>query len=147
MNYLKIALRNIKRYSTHSILNIGGLAIGMTCAILILLWVENEWSYDRHFEHADEIYRVIEKQKTPGGEVSFFAPTLSAVAPALKSEYPEIVRYSRIIHTPLTLKKGDEFVEETVVAVDKDFFRMFNIGFIRGDINTALNDPHNIVIL
>ena len=146
MNYLKITLRNIKRYSTHSILNIGGLAIGMTCAILILLWVENEWSYDRHFEHADDIYRVIERNKTPGGEVSLFAPTLSAVAPALKSEYPEIVRYSRIIHTPLTLKKGDEFVEETVVAVDKDFFRMFDVGFIRGDVNTALNDPHNIVI-
>ena len=127
MNYLKITLRNIKRYSTHSILNIGGLAIGMTCAILILLWVENEWSYDRHFEHADDIYRVIERNKTPGGEVSLFAPTLSAVAPALKSEYPEIVRYSRIIHTPLTLKKGDEFVEETVVAVDKDFFRMFDV--------------------
>ncbi len=146
MNYLKLAFRNIKRYSTHSILNIGGLAIGMTCAILILLWVENEWSYDRHFEHADDLYRVIEKQNSPGGEVSLFAPTLSAVAPALKAEYPEIVRSSRIIHTPLTLKKKDEFLEETVVAVDKDFFKMFSIGFVRGDMNTAFNDPHNIVI-
>ena len=144
--YLKIALRNIKRYSVHSILNISGMAIGLTCAILILLWVQDEWSYDRHFEHADDLYRVIEKQNSPGGEVTLFAPTLSAVAPALKIEYPEIIRSSRIMHTPLTLKKGDEFIEETVVAVDKDFLKMFNIRFVRGDINTALNDRHNIVI-
>jgi len=122
------------------------MAIGMACAILILLWVQDEWSYDRHFEHADDIYRVIEKQNSPSGEVSLFAPTLCAVAPALKNEYPEIIRSSRIMHTPLTLKKKDEFIEETVVAVDKDFFKMFNIGFVRGDENTAFNDPHNIVI-
>jgi putative ABC transport system permease protein len=144
--YFKIALRNIKRYTAHSILNISGMAIGMACAILILLWVQNEWSYDRHFEHADDLYRVIEKQNSQSGEVSLFAPTLSAVAPALKNEYPEIIRSSRFIHTPLTLKKKDEFIEETVVVVDKDFFKMFNIGFVRGDINTAFNDPHNIVI-
>ncbi|MCX6236198.1 MAG: ABC transporter permease [Bacteroidia bacterium] len=144
--YFKIALRNIKMYSAHSILNISGMAIGMACAILILLWVQDELSYDRHFEHADYLYRVIEKQNYPGGEVSLFAPTLSAVAPALKNEYPEIIRYSRIMHTPLTLKKSDEFIEEMVLAVDKDFFKMFNIRFVRGDINTAFNDPHNIVI-
>jgi len=144
--YFKIAIRNIKRYSAHSILNISGMAIGIACAFLILLWVQDEWSYDRHFEHADDLYRVIEKQKSPGGEVTLFAPTLSAVAPALKNEYPEIIRSSRIMHTPLTLKKGDEFIEETVVAVDKDFLKMFDIRFVRGDINTAFNDPHNIVI-
>jgi putative ABC transport system permease protein len=144
--FFKIALRNIKRYSVYSILNISGMAIGMASAILILLWVLDEWSYDRHFEHADNLYRVIEKQNSPGGEVSLYAPTLSAVAQALKNEYPEIISSSRIMHTPLTLKKGDEFIEETVVAVDKDFLKMFNIGFVHGDINSALNDPHNIVI-
>jgi putative ABC transport system permease protein len=144
--FFKIAFRNCKNHSTQSILNISGMAIGMTCAILILLWVYNEWSYDRHFEHANDLYRVIEKQKLPGGEVSLFAPTLSAVAPALKNEYPEVIRSSRVIHTPLTLKKGDEFIEETVVAVDKDFLKMFSVKFIQGDINTALNDPHNIII-
>jgi putative ABC transport system permease protein len=145
-NYFKIAFRNIIRHSAHSILNISGMAIGMACAILILLWVHDEWSYDRHFEHADDLYRVIEKQNSPNGDVSLFAPTLSAVAPALKNEYPEIIRYSRIIHTPLTLKKGDEFIEEQVVAVDQDFFKMFDVRFVRGDVNTAFNDPHNIVI-
>ena len=60
-NYFKIALRNIKRYSTYSILNISGMAIGMACSILILLWVQDEWSFDRHFKNADNLYRVLEK--------------------------------------------------------------------------------------
>jgi putative ABC transport system permease protein len=122
------------------------MAIGMASAILILLWVQDEWSYDRHFENADDLYRVIENQNLYGGEVSLLVPTPGALAPALKEEYPEIIRSSRYTSSPLTLKKGDEFIEETVASVDKDFLKMFNIKFVRGDINSALNEPHNIVI-
>ena len=59
-NYFKIALRNIKRYSTFSILNISGMAIGMACAILLLLWVQYEFSYDRFHENADSLFRVVQ---------------------------------------------------------------------------------------
>jgi len=122
------------------------MATAMTCAILILLWVQDEWSFDRHFEHADDLYRVIEKQNSQSGEVSLFAPALSAIAPTLKNDFPEIIRSSRIIQTPLTLKKKDEFIEETVSVVDRDIFKMLNIKFLRGDENIALNNAHNIVI-
>jgi putative ABC transport system permease protein len=145
-NYFRIALRNIKRYLAYSILNISGMAIGMASAILILLWVQDEWSYDRQFEHADELYRVIENQYFSGGEVSSMAATPGALAYFLKNEYPEIIRSTRYSNPPLTLKKGEEFVQEKIALVDKDFFRMFNIEFIRGDINIALDGPHNIVI-
>jgi putative ABC transport system permease protein len=145
-NYLKIALRNIKRHSAYSILNISGLAIGMACAILILLWVQDEWSYDRHFENAGELFRVIENQNLSAGGSSMIVPTPGALAAALKEEYPEIIRSVRFCPNPLTLKKGDEFIEETVTSVDKDFPKMFNIKFVSGNINTALDDPHNIVI-
>ena len=146
-NYFIIAFRNIKRYTANSILNIVGMAIGMACAILILLWVQDEWSYDRHFENADDLYRVIENENPSGGDGSLIVPTPGPLAHALKEEYPEIIRSSRYIPgVPLTLKKGDEFIEETVAIVDKDFLKMFDIEFIEGDINSALNDPHNIVI-
>jgi ABC-type antimicrobial peptide transport system permease subunit len=123
------------------------MAIGLAAAILILLWVQDEWSYDRHFKNADDLYRVIENQNPSGGEVSLIAPTPGVLAPGLKKEYPEIIRSSRYTPSLLSLQKGDEFIEETAVAaVDKDFLKMFNIEFVRGDINSALNEPHNIVI-
>jgi ABC-type antimicrobial peptide transport system permease subunit len=134
--YFKIALRNIKRYPAHSVLNISGMVIGIVCAILILLWVHDEWSYDRHFEN----------QKLSGGEGSLLAITPGGLAPALKKEYPEIIRTSRYQPLPLTLKKGDEFIEEPVALIDQDFLKMFNIQFVRGDINSALNEPHNIIL-
>jgi putative ABC transport system permease protein len=147
-NYFKIALRNIKRYAAHSILNISGMAIGMACALLILLWVYDEWRYDRHIRNAGNIYRLIENEHPSGGEASFFAITPALLTKALQDEYPEIIRSASYEpHMELRLKKGDEFQHETAVAmVDKDFLQMFNIGFVRGDINTALNDPHNVVL-
>jgi putative ABC transport system permease protein len=147
-NYFKIALRNIKRYYVHSILNIGGMAIGMASAILILLWVYDEWSYDRHFENADNIYRLIENQNPSEGESSLWAPTPAALTKALKEEYPEVLRSARYDpHMELRLKKGDEFQHEKAVAmVDNDFLKMFNIVFVKGDINSALNEPHNVVL-
>jgi putative ABC transport system permease protein len=147
-NYLKIALRNIKRYPAHSILNISGMAIGMACAILILLWVYDEWSYDRQFENAENIYRIIENQNPSGGEASLFAVTPAALTKTLKEEYPEVIRSASYEpHMELRLKKGDEFEHEmAVAAVDRDFLKMFDIEFVRGDINSAFSDPHNVVL-
>ena len=142
----KIALRNIKRYSVHSILNISGMAIGMACAILILLWVQDELSYDRFHKNADNLFRVIERQNIPGAETTEMVPTPGALCQALKEKYPEIIRTSRYTPAPLTLKKGNDYLEETVAIVDKDFLKMFNIQFVQGDINSALDDPHHIVI-
>lgn len=145
-NYFKSAFRNIRKYSTHAVLNISGLAIGIACSLLILLWVNNELSYDRHFENADNLYRIIENQHNSGGDASLLVPTPGVLASALKEEYPEIIRSSRYVLSPLTLKKGDEFIEETVAAVDKDFLKMFDIRFVQGDLKNALDEPHNIVI-
>jgi ABC-type antimicrobial peptide transport system permease subunit len=124
------------------------MAIGMASAILILLWVLDEWSYDRHFKNADNIYRIIENENPSAGESSLFAVSPGLLTKELKEQYPEIIRASSYEpHNELRLKKGDEFVHEKAVAtVDKDFFKMFNIEFVRGDINSALNDPHNVVL-
>jgi putative ABC transport system permease protein len=145
-NYIKIALRNIKRNSTYSILNISGMAIAMASAILILLWVQDEWSFDRNFKNSNELFRVIENQNLTAGGSSLIVPVPGALAPALKEEYPEIIRAVRFCPNPLILQKKGEFIEETVISTDKDFLKMFGIRFISGDINTALDDPQSIVI-
>ncbi len=144
-NYLKTGFRNLKRFSTLSAVNIAGLSIGLASAMLILLWVYDEWSYDRHFSHADNLFRVTVKQNSPNGTIEQMAIVPSPSAQYLKNEYPEIIRASRFILSPLTLKKGDESVEEIAAYVDRDFLKMFDVRFIEGDVNSALNDPHSII--
>jgi len=145
-NYFKIAFRNIKRYSTYSILNISGLSIGIAGALLIFLWIQNELSYDRFHKNADCLYRVLENIYPAGGEAIQSALTPNALAPALKEEYPEIIRSSRYEGRAFPVKKRDDYLMEVGAFVDKDFLEMFNIEFVRGDIKSALNGPHNIVI-
>jgi putative ABC transport system permease protein len=85
-NYFRIAIRNVRRQATYSILNICGMAIGMASAILILLWVQDEGSYYRHFKNADNLYRILEKISTGTGII--MAPTAEALPHVLKEEYP-----------------------------------------------------------
>jgi putative ABC transport system permease protein len=144
-NYFKIALRNIRRYSTYSILNISGLAIGMACAILLLLWVQYQFSYDRFYKNADRLYRVLERHYADG-KLQQMALTTYPLASALKAEYPEIIRCSRYQNFYKTFIKGDNLVEGTIATVDKDFFEMFDIRFIQGDKNNSLNGPYDIII-
>jgi len=94
-NYLKIIFRNIKRFPAFSFINISGLAIGMICTFLILLWVKDEMSYDRFYKNADDLYRVIENQYYAGGEIFPVALTPSGLAPALKEEFSEVIRVTR----------------------------------------------------
>jgi putative ABC transport system permease protein len=147
-NYLKTAFQNIKRYSTYSILNISGMAIGMASAILILLWVQDELSFDRHFKNANALFRIIVNENSSGGEVSLLAPTPGILPRTLKEQYPEIIRSTRYEpHFELRIKKGEEVMQEqSVAAVDKDFLKMFDIEFVGGDINSALNAPHNVIL-
>lgn len=144
-NYLKIAVRNILRNPTYSIVNMGGLAIGMACAILLLLWVQYQLSYDRHYKNADCLYRVLERHYADE-KLHQMALTAYPLAAALKEDYPEIIRSSRYNNFWKAFIKGDDFVEGTLATVDSDFLEMFDITFIEGNKINALKEPDNIVI-
>ena len=124
------------------------MAIGMAAAILILFWVYDEWCYDRQFKNADNIYRLIENQNSSSGAATLLAVTPSLLTKTLKEEFPEIIKSASYEpHMELRLKKGDEFQHENSVAVvDRDFLEMFSIEFVQGDIKTALNEPHNVLL-
>ena len=117
------------------------MAIGMACSILILLWVQDEWSYDRHLKDADNLYRVLEKTISIDGHLFQEAKPPTALAAALKEQFPEIIRSSKYLTFPVSLQKGDEYISEVVAFADKDFLKMFDIEFKRGDINSVFNGP------
>lgn len=142
-NYFKIALRNLWRHKAYSLINISGLAIGMTCSILILLWVQNELSYDRFHANAGRIYRI-------SAEVSGFKVAINpAPMPvALKQEIPAVKSYVRFT-TPSTklFEAGDrKFEEDNVFYVDSNFLDVFSFRLVQGDPKTALQNVSGILI-
>ncbi len=139
-NYVKIALRNLKRNKIYSFINISGLAIGIACCIMILLWVQDELSYDEFHENAENLYVATFSNG------SIVTPT--ALSAYLKEEYPEIRFSSRFfnIGDNLLRYKDTEFIEPDGILVDPDFLKMFTIPFLRGNPDEALKDPDSIAI-
>jgi putative ABC transport system permease protein len=143
-NYLKTALRHLRRQKGYSIISISGLAIGLACFILIGLWVADELSFDRFHANKDRIFRVL--NKVASGDL-IPSPTY-ALAPALKAEYPEVADASRVWpYAGSLVRYGDKsFEEDRICLVDPGFFRMFSFPFLQGDARTALADRRSIVL-
>lgn len=144
-SYLKAALRNLARHKGFSFINICGLAIGMACCILILLWVRYETSYDRFFKHTHELFRVINEQQFTDKK-DFRIGTPGPLAAVLKSDYPEIIRASRFFNTGWSLQIKEEMFSVDGSFGDPDFLEMFSLNFVKGDPKTALADPQTIIL-
>ncbi len=149
LNYLKVTWRNIKRYKGYSFINIVGLAVGLACCILILLWIQDELSYDRFHTNWDDLYRVVtEWRKTE--PASHYWPVCAPLAPALKEDYPEIIkaaRFTRLRRDQLIKFEDKHFTEAQICLTDPDFFEMFTFPFIQGDPQTALSHPNSLVLI
>jgi putative ABC transport system permease protein len=147
-NYLKVTWRNIKRYKGYSSINIIGLAVGLACCILILLWVQDELSYDRFHAKADDLYRAVtEYQKTVPS--THYWPVCAPLAPALKEDYPKIIKATRFtrLRREQPVKYGDKsLLEAQICLTDPDFFEMFTFPLLQGDPASALSNPNSLVI-
>jgi len=146
-NYLKIAVRNIRKHKGYSFINIAGLAVGMACALFILLAVQDELSFDRFHDNAKSLFRVEQDQK--GGQGLFHVNvTPYAMGPALKTGIPEIADSTRAARTGALLVRFGEkvFFESRITAVDPSFLRMFSFPLLRGSAEGALNDPSALVV-
>jgi predicted permease len=142
-NYFKIALRNLQRHKAFSLLNISGLAIGMACSIFILLWVQNELSYDRFNSNAKDIYRL-----TANAEGFKVAVSPAAMGAGLQSEMPEIKSTVRISKPSTELLEAGtkKFEEKNIFYADSNFLQMFSFKLLKGNRNTALQNPDGILI-
>ncbi|SKA44150.1 putative ABC transport system permease protein [Chitinophaga eiseniae] len=145
-NYFKIAWRNLLRNPGYSFINIFGLATGLACFILILLFVQHEWSFDRFNTNADGIFRVIQQRPVSKGQ-SYWSTTSPALAGALVREFPEIKAATTVEQTfnPL-LNVGDKYFKEQGIFADTTFLRLFSFPFLEGDRETALKTPGGIVL-
>ncbi len=145
-NYLKIAFRTMIRQKGFSSINISGLAIGMACCLVMVLWAHDELSYDRYHENIDSIYRIVDGPPI-GLQQDISALSSPPLANALKRDYPEIIRASRFDWTRRVVKYREVvFNESNYMNVDPDFFEIFSFPFIIGDRSTALKDPRSVVL-
>jgi len=144
-NYLKVALRNIARHKGYSFINITGLAIGMACCILILMWVQDELSFDRFHENAGDIYRVIQDINFADHSTTW-AITHGPLGPALKNDFPEIIDMVRFTRRGMRLSYLEKTFDETLAMADGSIFEVFSFPLLRGDPEQALKDPFSLVL-
>ena len=147
-NYLTTALRNLLRHKGYSAINVLGLAIGIACCILIMLYVQDELSYDRYHEKRDRIYRLAESATVAGRPIEA-AITPAPWAPVLAEEYPEIERITRIKPPGsrwLIRYKENRFYERYFIFADSSVFDIFTIPLVQGDARAVLAEPHAVVL-
>jgi len=145
-NYFRVALRNLRKHSGYSFINITGLAIGMAACILILLYVKDELSYDRFHENGDHIYRVEREGFFQGTEyrTSYLG---HPYGPTLENDFPEISQALRLWDLDLMVRNENlHFNEESIFFVDANLFEFFSLNLLEGDPATVLTEPNSLVI-
>lgn len=145
-NYFKVAFRNLLRNKAFSVINISGLAIGMASAMLILLWIQNEVSYDQFHKKKDRIYEAWNKA-TFSGKLQCWSTTPKVLARAIEKDIPEVEHAVRV-NWPNTFlfSVGDKRMSVKGNIVDSNFFQVFSFPLTKGNSRLALMDVHNIVL-
>jgi len=145
-NYLKIALRSLRRHKSYAFINVLGLAVGLACVVLIALWVGDELRYDRFHTAGDRIVRIAFDGQIPNAPPDRFAATSPPVAPAIR-DFPEVEAVTRIEQwDPVLRVEGREATGDTYFAVDPGFLDVFTFPLVAGDAATALDAPNSLVM-
>ncbi|MEX0722733.1 MAG: ABC transporter permease [Gracilimonas sp.] len=151
-NYIKIAVRNLLKNKVYSLINISGLAIGLATCLLIMLYVFNEWSYDKFHTKSDHIYRVVQTTTSPDREEEQ-ATTPFQLGPVIDAEFSDLVNKTvRFFdrqedkHTIVNREDRIAFRESNFYFTDSTFFDIFSAKLTRGNPSEALKDPLTIVI-
>lgn len=150
-NYLTIAYRNALRHKGYAVINVMGLAVGMTCCILILLYVQDELGYDRYASRHDRIYRLTMSIETPDRAETRTARSPTAWGWMLTDAFPEVEGFTRIkaplVSWQVTYVEGNKrFNEPGFYFADPGILDLFDFNLVRGDASTALNAPNTVVM-
>lgn len=145
-SYWVVLWRNIRKQKGYSFINISGLAIGMTCFLLIFLWIQDEWGYDRFHRDSGRIFRVI-SEKHHSSQIDTTPRTPPALATELKAKYPAVEEAVRMAEVRGSVgKKGKDVFFRDGYAADPDIFNMFSFKIVEGDTVHPLSNPNAIAI-
>ena len=146
-SYLKIAWRSLFKQKLYSLINVTGMTIGITCFILIALYIQHEWSYDKQHEKADRIYRVAQKQagNTFRGSDEF-AVTSIPLIPSMRADIPEVEAGTIFGPAFIPFRKNGQVIDELGLYADTALFNVFTYPVIEGDVEAALKDKEAIIL-
>ena len=145
LNYFTIAMRNLLKHRFYALINIVGLGIGVSCVILIGLYVQNELRYDLAHEKGDRIYRVLRGVKTENGQTVFEASISGAVAPTVINDFPAVETAIRVMPSPVWVHCNGQSMRANFCMTDRDFFDVFTFPIVRGD-KTSLLQPQSVML-
>jgi putative ABC transport system permease protein len=144
-NYFKTAWRNLTRSKVYSFINVAGLSLGLACAMLIMLYVKDEVSFDRFHKNVDNIYRVVLKSNQQGQEKEI-SNTGFLPGPRFTQNISGIQSFVRVQNGVEDIKKGTEVQSQSLLYVDSNFFSIFTFSLLSGNAKTCLTEPHSIVL-
>lgn len=146
-NYFKIAWRNLVKNKVYSFINISGLSLGLACAMLIILYVKDEVSYDRFHEGGEHIYRIVSQNYNESGvPEGKNSSTGFLQGPRFTEDIPDIKEYVRVQSARKDVKIGGEVVSRDLFYADSNFFSMFTFPMVSGNPETCLSEPFSVVI-
>ncbi len=144
-NYLKVTLRYLLRHKGYSFINILGLAVGITCCMMVMIFVRSEFSYDAFHSKASRLFRVWQVEKTGGKE---FVNTVTPIpaAPSIQAAFPEVAGVSRVFNFNTLVKSGDRSFGENINMVDTAFFSLFDFELIQGNKTKPFASANSIIL-
>ena len=145
-NHITVAIRTLLRHKVYSFVNISGLAVGIACCMLIMLFVQDELSYDKFHKNADQIHRVLWNARY--GDNEWTMPYVSVpISETLKERYPEVTYSTRLRRGSQIIRRESNYViEKNFYFTEGSFFDIFTVPFIAGDPATALNAPNAVIL-
>jgi len=147
-NYLTMTIRIFRKHKGFSLINTAGLAIGISCCILILQYIRHEFSFDKFHENSKYIYRIIQHQEGNIYQgVDVFNSLPAILAPSIREDFPEDAKVTRVKNYERQVRyKDKQFYEKFFLYVEPEFLEMFSFPIIKGDSKTALREPYTVMI-
>lgn len=143
-NYLVVAWRNLMRHKFYSFLNVIGLAAGIACALLAVLYVDYHFSFDQHHTNIDRIYKVMRQVTDTNG--TRYSQFTKPVAPFLKREFPEIEHAVRLLARNMWVNHNEKGFNVPVAIADKEIVNVFTLSMVQGDVETGLVAPYSVFL-